>query len=201
MIASASMTSSDVISSFSSRGPASDGRIKPDVAALGSNVYSSVAGNGYANYSGTSMACPGVSGGMAVLLQAYKDVHGQEPDGGLLKAIIQNTADDIGNAGPDFIYGYGRMNIERVWNSFQTASSSPAGIARRLFCHSIPVPANVSKLKVMVYWTDPAASPSWSCAGQHRLLCGTLWTNLESMGSRSNAERHSTLQPCGPRSG
>jgi hypothetical protein len=172
VIASASMTSSDVISSFSSRGPASDGRIKPDVAALGSNVYSSVAGNGYANYSGTSMACPGVSGGMAVLLQAYKDVHGQEPDGGLLKAIIQNTADDIGNAGPDFIYGYGRMNIERgvelISNSqFLTGSMAQGGSS----AHSIPVPANVSKLKVMVYWTDPAASPSSGRALVNNIDC------------------------------
>lgn len=166
VIASANVQSSDVIASSSSRGPASDGRIKPDVAALGTSVYSSVAGNNYANYTGTSMACPGVSGGLAILLEAFKDVNaGQEPDGGLLKAIIQNTADDLGNSGPDFTYGYGRMNIERGVELIQngqhlTGSISQGGLAS----HSIPVPSNVSQLKVMVYWTDPAASPSSSKA-------------------------------------
>ena len=47
-------------------GPAADGRIKPDVCAKGSSVYSTVSTNDYDTYSGTSMSCPGVSGSLAL---------------------------------------------------------------------------------------------------------------------------------------
>lgn len=46
----------DEIAFFSSRGPAPDGRVKPDVSAPGVDVTSSVPGGGYESFSGTSMA-------------------------------------------------------------------------------------------------------------------------------------------------
>ncbi|RYD90496.1 MAG: peptidase S8, partial [Sphingobacteriales bacterium] len=65
VIAVANMTYTDGISGSSSRGPAKDGRIKPDISAVGTSVYSTVDINDYASKSGTSMACPGVSGTLA----------------------------------------------------------------------------------------------------------------------------------------
>jgi subtilisin family serine protease len=60
-----STTDDDQLSSFTNRGPLLD------VFAPGSNVVSSVPGNGYASYNGTSMAAPHVTGAFAVLKQAY----------------------------------------------------------------------------------------------------------------------------------
>ncbi len=160
VIAVANLSSSDVVSSSSSRGPSADGRLKPDVSALGSSVYSSVTPQSYASYSGTSMACPGVSGGLAVLAQAFKETQGSEADGGLLKAILMNTAEDLGNPGPDFTHGYGRIDlrkaVELVENGQFITGSISQGSSQT---HSIPVPAGVSKLKVMVYWSDRAGNP------------------------------------------
>ena len=62
VIAVGNLSKTDGLSGSSSRGPAADGRIKPDVSAVGSSVMSTQAGNAYGSKSGTSMACPAVSG-------------------------------------------------------------------------------------------------------------------------------------------
>ena len=58
VITVANLTSTGGLASSSSRGPAADGRIKPDIGAKGSSVYSTIAGYNYASYTGTSMSCP-----------------------------------------------------------------------------------------------------------------------------------------------
>ena len=65
------VSSSGVISSFSSVGPTADGRIKPDLLAMGSSVYAaSTAGtSSYAYVSGTSFSCPLAAGVCALMLQ------------------------------------------------------------------------------------------------------------------------------------
>ena len=59
----------------SSRGSASDGRIKPDLAVNGNGQMSTDPFNVYASGSGTSAAAPGVSGVLAQLYQAYRDLN------------------------------------------------------------------------------------------------------------------------------
>ncbi|PKL81396.1 MAG: hypothetical protein CVV24_15465 [Ignavibacteriae bacterium HGW-Ignavibacteriae-3] len=69
IIAVGSVTSSNAISSFSSPGPSFDGRIKPEVVAMGSNDYHAVAGSLYGTGSGTSYATP-IAAGIAGLLKS-----------------------------------------------------------------------------------------------------------------------------------
>lgn len=87
---------------FSSRGPTADGRIKPDVVALGSRVYSvdHTGGDAYASYSGTSMAAPLVAGLCALMLEIH-------PEWGPIDVRHALLATATRSDEPDNTYGYG----------------------------------------------------------------------------------------------
>ena len=166
VIAVGNLSNTHVLATSSSRGPAADGRIKPDICGVGVNVYSTIYNNQYASFTGTSMSCPGVAGTITQLYDAYADLNGGEiPHAGLMKGIILNTADDLGNPGPDFKHGWGSINGRRAFevisdNTFIHDSVEHA----EQKTHTINVPAGLKKLKVMVYWTDYEASTSASLA-------------------------------------
>lgn len=110
----------DTIARFSSRGLVtvdSTFRQKPDVSAPGVYVMSSIPGNKYAYFSGTSMAGPHVTGLVALLISANPLLRGQVDT---IKSIIQRTAvhkfsdqECTGISGmsyPNPVYGYGRID-------------------------------------------------------------------------------------------
>lgn len=100
----------EVMADFSSRGPAEDGRIKPDVAAPGTWIASARsifaddnnAWGGISDYymfqGGTSQAGPHVSGACAVFVQWYRETHGTTPSPALVKAALINSAIDMTTA-------------------------------------------------------------------------------------------------------
>jgi hypothetical protein len=155
VMAVANLDMVDVLSASSSRGPASDGRIKPDISAVGTNVLSTISANSYDTYNGTSMACPGVSGTLTALYDAYLDLYGAYPESALMKAVLLNSADDIGNTGPDFKFGWGRLNARRALKTLQDAYWFSDSVSQgQTNTHQIAVPAGVSEFRVMVYWSD-----------------------------------------------
>ena len=92
-------------SSFSSVGPTGDGRIKPDVMAMGSNVYvADVSGNNYTYSSGTSFSCPITAGAAALLWEIFPFANNME----LIDALKQ-TADNAVN--PNNEYGWGIIDL------------------------------------------------------------------------------------------
>ncbi len=150
------------ISSSSSQGPVADGRIKPEVVAGGVNVVSTLPDNGYGGMSGTSMSSPTATGILALIDERYRQLHGgTDPDAALVKALIANNADDLGNPGPDFSYGFGMINARTAvealeQNHYFTGTISQNGNAS----FSIPaLPSGTYQLKIMLYWADPAAAP------------------------------------------
>lgn len=157
----AAVTSTDAMTTFSSFGPVSDGRVKPEISAFGNSVYStSTPLNTYATLSGTSMATPGVAGTVTLLVQRYKQLNSDNlPISSLIKNIVLNGANDLGNAGPDYKFGYGRINalqavrfLEQnryVMNTISTGNTNT---------QTITVPAGTSRLKVMLTWNDPAGT-------------------------------------------
>lgn len=147
-------------SGFSSKGPVRDGRIKPEVMAMGEFVASTWVSNQYSYNNGTSMAAPGVSGGLALLVQRYRQLHpGNNPKNGLLKAVLCNGANDRGNTGPDFTYGFGSMNLVRAVRIIENASYFNTTVnPGATNTHTISVPANTARLKVLLYWQDPPAA-------------------------------------------
>ena len=147
------------IAFFSSRGPMNDGRIKPEVTADGNAVVSTVPGNIHMASSGTSMASPAIAGGVGLLYERYNDVNGVDPKSGLMKALICNGATDRGNAGPDFTYGFGGMNLLRsldMLNNNRYVVSSISNLGQN--DHVIAVPAGTAELKAMLYWQDEAGA-------------------------------------------
>lgn len=94
-------TDPNLLANFSSWGPTPNYTLKPDVAAPGVNIYSSVVGGGYELYQGTSMASPHVAGSAAVLL-AYSKKNDLGWGPAEVKAALMGTANDVaGSVLPD----------------------------------------------------------------------------------------------------
>ena len=152
------------LASSSSRGPAADGRIKPDICAQGTNVYSTYPNYTYNSITGTSMSCPGISGVLAQLYQAYKENNNNtNPSSGLMKCILLNSADDIGNPGPDFKHGWGVVNANRALKLIENSNYFSGSISQgSTNTHTLNIPSNIDEVKVMVYWHDKEGSTSAS---------------------------------------
>ena len=162
VIATANLGENDNIQSSSSRGPASDGRIKPDISAHGNYQTSTDPNNTYASGSGTSAAAPGIAGCFTQLQHVYKTLNnGSNGPSALLKAVMLNTANDLGNDGPDFIHGWGKVNALKATIALEEGRYLSNSVSQgTINNHTINVPAGTSRLKVMVYWADPEGSTS-----------------------------------------
>lgn len=143
---------------LSSRGPTLDGRIKPEIVAKGANATSTVPFNIYDfTTGGTSMAAPVVTGSVALLQERHKQLFsGNTANSDLVKALLCNSAEDLGNVGPDFTYGFGMLNIRKSiesleQNQFFNGTIPSTGNQNT---HNITIPANTRRLKVMLYWID-----------------------------------------------
>ncbi|MFK7953993.1 MAG: S8 family serine peptidase [Ekhidna sp.] len=134
------------ISDFNSRGPAYDGRIKPDLVAFGGE--------------GTSEAAALVSGAATLIQDRCLENEGSMPSSELVRALLIAGAEDMYDPGPDFVSGYGELDL---FNSLQMIDSS------WFFTHeisnnvpsevSVSIPANTSKANFVLTWNDEAANP------------------------------------------
>lgn len=144
----------------SSRGPAHDGRIKPDLSAFGEGHTSTAHHHAYQSFTGTSAAAPVVSGVLAQLHHAYQELfNGKIAEAGLLKACLLNTADDLGNEGPDYQFGWGQVNALRAVKTLEQQHFIRKEISpgqNQLLTFTIP--SGVEQANFMVYWPDNEAS-------------------------------------------
>ncbi|MBG8552790.1 S8 family serine peptidase [Hymenobacter guriensis] len=132
----------------SSRGPAYDGRLKPELVAYGAG--------------GSSDAAALVSGAALLVQHAYRNQHaGALPSSALMKAILLNATDDVGAAGPDFKTGFGQLDalgaVQTVADS-RFFTGSVANQEQKTF--SISVPAGTQLFKLTLAWNDPTAEPN-----------------------------------------
>jgi subtilisin family serine protease len=109
---------------FSSRGPGENGEIKPNIAAPGVDVRSSLPGNGYGFGTGTSMASPHTAGTAALMMSAAPSLIG---DVNTTRLILDDSATDT----PDDQCG-GTDDDNNVWgegklNAFAAVEQSPRG--------------------------------------------------------------------------
>lgn len=162
---------SDVhISSFSSWGPADDGRIKPDITGNGVSLYScSNSSNlAYLTVSGTSMSSPNVTGSLALLQQHFQNTHqGESMRAATLKALVIHTADEAGAAdGPDYAYGWGLLNAKSAADVITEDTAEPDIMLELTLSQNVlfikkVYSAGTAPIRLTIVWTDPpAASPS-----------------------------------------
>lgn len=139
------------VPALSSKGPAFDGRVKPDLVA-----------NGVA---GTSGAAAIATGTVALLQQAYFMENGRYPSSALVKALLMCGAKKIGPDEIDYIHGYGKLSgissVEALQKKqFFMSDVSPG----EEYTQPISLPAGISGLTVSLAWTDPPASPNVALA-------------------------------------
>ncbi|MFO7618657.1 MAG: S8 family serine peptidase [Thermoplasmata archaeon] len=122
MITVGASSSGTTMASFSSRGPAVDGRIKPDILQNGVGIDSVDGGGTYQSMQGTSMATPGTAGCSLLVRQYYEEgwyptgtkfaANGFNPSAALVKATLINGATDILGTRPDVNQGWGQIHLD-----------------------------------------------------------------------------------------
>lgn len=155
-----SVTPFGTLSGFSSRGPTQDKRLKPDLLAMGQDYMTTFPPHDFRTIQGTSFSSPAVAGIMAQLYQGYKDLNqGANPPSALIKSVMCNTAEDLGNSGPDYKHGFGLVNAKRAYESLvnsQYLMDSLQVLASN--SHNLQIPAGISEVRVMLYWPDKEAT-------------------------------------------
>ena len=195
-------SSSDVIASFSSRGPVTvdgSGRLKPDVVAPGVGVRSSIPGEGYGSKSGTSMAGPHVAGTVALLWAAAPDLVG---DVDTTEQVIVQTARprvDTGCGGdpgghPNNVYGWGIVDALAAVRGTQVGlelakqASFPMSFPARMLVYTLSVTNTSCYSLTDVVLTDTIPSSTtfaWASGSYTQVDDVVTWT-LESLEGQEN---------------
>jgi hypothetical protein len=137
------LDSAGQVAPLSSRGPAYDGRIKPDLVAYGPD--------------GSSGAAALVSGAALLLQQLYQDQNpGEKPSSALIRALLINGADDLDAPGPDFNGGYGSLNVLRSVEALHKKRYLRQVITSgQTLTLPLDIPVGARELRVALAWNEP----------------------------------------------
>lgn len=178
------------MAAFSSRGPADDGRIKPEISAPGTEVISAAShepaaagkfyryDDNYAYSSGTSMAAPMVSGLAALVRQWLAEQRGHTtPSAALVKALLTNGATntspgqygtgatrEIPAAWPNNVQGWGRASLPGAIGLGGTSrvwlTDNTSGLAAGASTTYVLNVTGDEPLRITLAWTDYPAVPA-----------------------------------------
>ncbi len=157
------MSDTDAMTTFSNWGPTDDGRLKPELVAPGDHstrggLKSTIPGNNYATYRGTSMACPVVTGALALLIQRARNLYsGLDLLPSTFKALLTHTAVDLGHAGPDYQFGFGRVNVEAADSLLRSKSfveAAVSAVSNQIDNYRVTVKPGDAEIKVTLAWDD-----------------------------------------------
>ena len=163
------------ISARSSKGPAPDGRLKPELVA-------------YAP-AGTSDAAALVSGTVLLLQEEYLNQHQQLPSSALIKSVLMAGAEDVGPANIDYSSGYGNLDAAASMEILKSGTYFEGEASQAdPFEFKFDIPEGTNGLKLALSWLDPAANP-----GDDRALIQDL--DLELVSPDGNIWKPWVLDP------
>ena len=170
----------DQVVAFSSRGPTTDNRVKPDVVAPGTFILSTrssrLAANNFAwaayppdkahyfHMGGTSMATPLTSGAVALLREFLRKKRGvASPSAALLKALLIAGAERLpgtaaSTALADNHQGYGRVNLDRSVKRVLATVDGPALKTGKKSTVTLHVPTASRTLRIVLCYSDAPGS-------------------------------------------
>jgi subtilisin family serine protease len=154
------------------------------VAAPGEYIYSTTprdaSGNDtYGTYSGTSMATPHASGLAGLLFSQNPARTNRE-----VRLLMESSAIDLGPAGDDAFFGYGRINAARALGGTSSPTTPPAGLFADVL--TATGPANARKLV-----RDDAGLLHWVWVGEGQVRYATSadgqsWSQPAALGQGSD---------------
>ncbi len=149
-----------------SRGPAFDGRMKPELVAYGPD--------------GTSEGAAYASGVALLLQQEFKRINGSIPPSSLLRLAMTLSASDLGQPGPDYYSGYGALNATKAVEVIHHSLFKIDGVGSNEIHEAVvvDVPSGCVRLRAGLSWNDPAAE-----AGANRALVNDLDLRVHKEGS------------------
>ena len=178
VIATANLYYDGSLVNSSSRGPAYDGRIKPDIVAQGVSVYAPIGANdsSYGYLSGTSMAAPGAAGSLLLLQElSHRFTLNGAPrilKSATVKGLAIHTANEAGlYPGPDYKFGWGLLNVAEAAQVLNTAFTNNNSATSPHFVYENTLLNGESKtytiiasgtrpVKATIVWTDIKGSSS-----------------------------------------
>jgi len=176
----------DYVALFSARGPSPDtppwnGALKPDLCAPGVNIRSSIPGGGYEIYSGTGMAAPHVTGGIAILFQKCPNLSGYE-----VYNLLTQYARRLSHGAPypNNSYGWGILDIyQALLHACNVISEPPENLI------PINVFQNIFKGEIFIKYFIPFEI--YEISGRKikdlkDLKSGTYFINLKNKEKRKN---------------
>lgn len=168
-----------VMSDFSSWGPTDDGRIKPDLSAIGVDVFSALSGgvSVYGLLSGTSMSAPNVTGSLALLQEYHAQLYsGNYMRSATIKALAIHTVNEAGaNPGPDYEYGWGLLAVDKAANIITRNDGDNYMIKELNLIENDSIVFKVNAdgsapLVATICWTDLPGSPAPISLNPTRLM-------------------------------
>ena len=193
-------SNADVVYSVSGRGPSACGEassIYPEVVAPGVNIHTADLYGMYQTASGTSLAAPQVAGALALLLSAHQGLTASAQ-----ASALTGSGRDLGTAGPDNSYGYGRLDVLAAQDwlvanpppipapTTSGVSLSPnASDASSAVTLSATVTSTGSTVSAAEYFVDAVGADSTGCA-----IAGTYDT--ASVGLSAAIPTSGAIAPC-----
>jgi hypothetical protein len=192
------------MSGFSSWGPTDDGRVKPDLVAVGDTIMILTgSSNVYASGSGTSYSAPAVTGAAMLLQQIHTLAVGDPMLASTVKALLIHTASDMGAKGPDYKFGWGLVDSLTAADllrdhlagsqdgSIQTPSLSNGGKHEFSFKWD-----GASPIRATIAWTDPAGTPKTGLNDRTPVIVNDL--DLRIIGPDGTVHLPFALDPANP---